>query len=218
MSANKQSSQTKAHRRREMNLRAARCRQVAISRGYRHATPLLDTLAEFGAISDKLPYASQKTLGAHAGVTDRTIRNWLVILETLDLVIVIRSPAKPTGTAGEWTRQTNRYVLCDRVARRQPPSSPVRRRHRTAETRACSPGGNELPVTSLGLNPDGAERSDLSHQSLVVTEFIEENVSSTAPPPALDGNHVAVTTKPDPKTVLQGLSVARAALERARTS
>ncbi len=54
-------------RRREVALRAALCRSVVASRGFRHASPLVDALAKYAVVSDKLPYASQKTPCASAG-------------------------------------------------------------------------------------------------------------------------------------------------------
>ncbi|MCP4968045.1 MAG: hypothetical protein GY926_22775 [bacterium] len=105
------------------------------SRGLRHASPLVDALAKYAVVSDKLPYASQKTLANDCGVTDRTVRRWLVVLEALGVVTVYRST--PRLRDGVWSRPTNRYLLADQKAGRLvvgAPSCPVRRRHLNKRT------------------------------------------------------------------------------------
>ena len=208
--------QSRTHRRREAALRATRCKAVAISRGYRHTTPLIDILAEYAAYSDVLPFPAQKTIAKKAGCCERTVRYWLTVLEALDLVHVTRSTARPTGTAGEWTRQTNRYLLCDLKAERQPETWPLKRRRRTAENQQISPSGNRLPQTPRGLEPGRAERSALGPDQAFRTQIAPTNVSASAPPMAPLEDLVAVVTKTDPKTTLEGLSAARVALRQAR--
>lgn len=128
-------------RRREAARRAAACRRVAIQRGRRHVCPLIDLLAEYGAITGVLPYPSQETLARDAGVSTRTIGRWLAILEhELRLVDVHRSrPVTDRHTGQFVSRNTNRYVLCDRRAYRAPRSCPVPRRHRADDGGAVAP-------------------------------------------------------------------------------
>ena len=148
-------TQTQGHRRREMAVRAAVCRRAAISRGYRYVCPLIDILAEYAMLSDRLPYASQKTMATRAGVTDRTIRNWLVVLEALAIVEVYRSRSRVRD--GQWIRKTNRYLLCDRRAARRAPACPIVRR-RPGRT-DFSLRGNAFPLTPSGKEPQGVSTS-----------------------------------------------------------
>jgi len=136
-----------------MALRAAHCQRVADQRGARHTTRLIRALADYGAISDALPFPCQKQLAEDCGVTERTIRNWLAILERLGLVEVYRSHPRRQAD-GTYTRRTNRYVLCDRKAQHSAPASPVRRRHRS--TSPFSPRGNQLPQDPSRFEPGRA--------------------------------------------------------------
>ena len=171
-------NQTQRHRRREVALRATVCRRAAISRGYRHVCPLIDILAEYAMLSDQLPYASQKTMAIEAGVTDRTIRNWLVVLEALAVVEVYRS--RPRVRDGQWTRSTNRYLLCDRRAGRRAPACPIVRR-RTVSGADSSTRGNAFPLTLLGTEPQGVGQQPDNPPRLVSSEVCEE-ISSSCPP------------------------------------
>ena len=140
-------------RRTQIATKAAACRRVAIQRGLRHAAVLVDKLAEYAALSDKLPWPSQETLATECGVTDRTIRYWLTALEDLGVIQVYRS--KPSRQRdGTWNRQTNRYLLCDHRARATPPTMPLRRR-KTRNTTTFSPTGKQLPLTVTELEPVG---------------------------------------------------------------
>jgi len=140
-------------RRNQIVIKAAACRRVAIERGLRHTAVLIDKLAEYASLSDKLPWPSQQTLALECGVTDRTIRYWLTALEELGVVQVYRSKPK-RQTDGTWTRQTNRYLLCDRRATSTARSMPLRRRQ-TRRTAGFSPTGNQLPVTVTEFEPGG---------------------------------------------------------------
>jgi len=153
--------QTKAHRRREMAMRATLCRQQAIAKGYRHVCPLIDVLADYASLSGRLPWPSQVTMAHEAGVTDRTIRNWLAILEDLGLVAVFRST--PKLIAGQWSRATNRYLLCSRKATAMPRSMPVRRRRNPL----VLPSGNGFPLTNDGLYRGGADNVEAAPTSAV---------------------------------------------------
>ena len=136
------------HRRREAQLRAATCRRLVERRGFRHAGPLVSALGEYMALSDQLPYPSQERLAQEIGVTDRTVRNWLVVLEAIGVVTVYRSAPKRQAD-GTYLRATNRYLLCDRRAAQAPPVCPLvrRRRRRTLSTTDVSPRGNAFPLT-----------------------------------------------------------------------
>lgn len=130
---------------------------MATRRGYRHVCPLIDVIAAYTMLSDQLPYASQTTMATEAGVTDRTVRNWLTVLELLGIVEVYRSRPKrqPDGT---YTRTTNRYLLCDRRVGRASTSCPLpRRHHKPASTRGSSPRGNQFPLTLLGTESQGVD-------------------------------------------------------------
>ncbi len=109
-------------RRREMERRAAICCRRALQRGHRQACALILVLADYGALSDNLPWPSQKTLAHECGVHERTIRRWVIQLEQAGVLQVLRS--KPHRRAfGQWSRRTNRYVLCDRKAKGSAPST-----------------------------------------------------------------------------------------------
>ncbi len=172
------SKQTMRHRRRELALRAATCRNVAASRGYRHVCPLVDVIADYAALSDQLPYPSQKTMAVEAGVTDRTIRNWLVVLETLGIVEVYRS--RPRVRDGQWTRPTNRYLLCDRRAGREAPACPIVRRKRTSQPDSLT-RGNAFPLTHLGTEPLGVGFSADDPPQRLVREVSKEILSPSPP-------------------------------------
>jgi len=139
-----------------MAARAAHCRRVAIRRGRRWCCPLVDVLAEYGAIGASLPYPSQETLARELGVDERTVRRWLAELEGLGLVIVYRTQPE-RGSDGKWTRrQTNRYLLADVKARASAPSCPLPRR-RLGASGLISPSGHACPVTaSQGSTSGGA--------------------------------------------------------------
>ena len=124
--------------------RADLCRKRARQRGYRHLEPLIGVISEYAAISDKLPYPSQETLGRQVGISPRQIRRQLNLLEALGLVVVYRSSPKHT-TDGTWTRQTNRYLLCDR--RKMAPCCPLPARRSSP----ISPTGHQRPVTPVGF-------------------------------------------------------------------
>lgn len=150
----KQPKQSKAHRRREAQLRGAACRRVLNQANMRHCTRLIDALVEYTSISNKLPWPSQKALAKLCGVTDRTIRNWLVICEKLGIIEVFRS--KPKFIEGQWKRKTNRYLLCNRRATSIPAATPLRRRHCKHKRKSISsnPSGLELVgVATTGDDP-----------------------------------------------------------------
>ena len=67
--------------------------------GHRHIAPLFDALADYGAVSDQLPFPSQERLAHDCGVTARTVRRWLAIAELLGLVVVYRSIPELRGRA-----------------------------------------------------------------------------------------------------------------------
>jgi len=142
-------------RRTQIATKAAVCRRVAIQRGYRHTAVLIDKLAEYAALSDKLPWPSQQTLAQECGVCERTIRYWLAALEDFGVVQVYRSNPRRRQD-GTWNRQTNRYLLCDRRARAASPTMPVPRRHKKPETVGFLPSGNQLPLTVTKLEPVGS--------------------------------------------------------------
>ena len=148
--------QARRARAKEMAARAAHCRRVAIRRGRRWCTALVDVLAEYGAIGASLPYPSQETLARELGVDERTVRRWLAELETLGLVIVYRTTPE-RGSDGKWTRrQTNRYLLADGKAKGAAPSCPLPRR-RLGASALISPTGHPCPVTaSQGSTSGGA--------------------------------------------------------------
>jgi DNA-binding MarR family transcriptional regulator len=75
-------------------------------------------------------YPSQETIAARRGVSVRTVRRHVAILERLGLVAVYRTPARP-GPGGRLVRRTNRYQFRDRAARavRGIPEPRRRRRH-----------------------------------------------------------------------------------------
>ena len=141
-------------RAKEMAARAAHCRRVAIRRGRRHVCPVVDVLAEYGAIGASLPYPSQDTLARELGVDERTVRRWLAELESLGLVIVYRCIPE-RGPDGKWTRrQTNRYLLADAKARASAPSCPLPRR-RLGPSALISPTGHPCPVTASQSSTSG---------------------------------------------------------------
>jgi|GEM_PF-4568587 len=195
--------QTKAHRRRQARLRGAKCTQVLRQRGFRHAVPLIEALVEFAAISDKLPYASQVKLAQVCGVDERTVRRWLVICERLGVLEVFRS--KPHVKDGSWTRQTNRYLLCDRKAATTAIASPLRRRRRKNmhyRTRVSSnPSGFELAGVAtnrddpLKLDPNKFVERSKDSKGLTPQKFPTSNtspklISSSSPPNrALQAHH-----------------------------
>lgn len=129
---------------------AAICRKRAMQAGYHWATPILGVLAEYGSLSNKLPWPSQKTLATETGFSERQIRRQIAALEDLGLICVYRS--KPQRRqAGVFTRQTNRYQLCDLRARRMRRGKPPKQK--------VSPRGHERPVTPKGFEPErGAHR------------------------------------------------------------
>lgn len=200
--------QSRAHRRREQAVRAARCRGVAISRGYRHVCPLLDVLADYGTISDALPYPSQETIAEQAGVTDRTVRNWLTVLETLGLVVVFRSQPK-RQTDGTYSRATNRYLIADKKAQTASHTSPVRRRHRT--NTAFSPTGNQFPVTATWLEPDGPDLASAGPKQ----PFDEQSLAMNPRKNDVEGVSEDEAVAP-PDAVKASLAAARAALRPMR--
>jgi DNA-binding transcriptional ArsR family regulator len=166
-----------------MALRAAVCRTAAIRRGRRWCCPLIDALADFGAISDALPYPSQVELSRRLGVHERTVRRWLADLEELGLVLVLRSwPVR--GEDGRWTRrQSNRYLLTDRKAGAATGlACPLPRRR----SPLLSPTGRGCPVT--------ATESSTSGGALVET---------AAPPPPVDVGRAEPPT-PAPQAGDQG--------------
>lgn len=128
-------------------MRASVCRRAAISRGQRHACPLIDKLAEYAALSDQLPYPSQVTLATEIGVSERQIRRWTIALELIGVIQVFRSnPHKHSD--GTFTRCTHRYLLCDRRARYAAATCPVpRRRPKAPDSAEPSPTGHPCPVT-----------------------------------------------------------------------
>jgi len=135
--------------------------------------PLIDVLADYATVSERLAYPSQVTMAHEAGVTDRTIRNWLAILEGLGLVEVFRS--SPRLKEGQWSRQTNRYLICSRKAAGMAWSMPLRRRHRVDS----SPTGNEFPVTRDGSYLDGAGNDQQAPTSLVVDKDVPPVATKT---------------------------------------
>lgn len=171
------SKQSARHRRNQARLRGAICRKRLHNAGKRHAAPLVDALVIFTAKSEKLPWPSQRVLAKVCGVTDRTIRHWLVICEDLGVIEVFRSRPKPDG-AGGWTRQTNRYLLCDRRAKTAPIASPVRRRHRPNHTQKHK----RKPISS---NPTGFEPSGGATDALApITGVVEDPVEVIEQPTA----------------------------------
>lgn len=149
--------QARRARAKEMAARAAHCRRVAIRRGRRWCCPLVDVLAEYGAIGASLPYPSQQTLARELGVDERTVRRWLAELEGLGLVVVYRTEPERDRETGKWRRrQTNRYLLADVKARASAPSCPLPRR-RLGASALVSPTGHPCPVTaSQGSTSGGA--------------------------------------------------------------
>ena len=198
--------QSPAHRRREAALRASLCRQVAIRRGYRHVCPLIDLLAEYASLGSRLPFASQQTMATELGVTDRTIRNWLVVLEALTVVEVFRS--RPMLRHGRWTRRTNRYLLCDRRAAAAPRVCPLPRRRgvRVAET---SPTGNEIPLTSTRYEPMGVDPG-VDDPPAPVAATVGDPASASSN----DGRCAGAARPADPAVARRFLAEARAHLRR----
>jgi hypothetical protein len=140
-----EAKQTKAHRRREMALRAAACRRVAIRRGRRNVCALIDVLADYGAISASLPFPTQVQLGEDLGVDERTIRRWAEELVAMGVLIVFVSLPVRDRATGRWgRRQSNRYLLADLRARAHGPCCPLRRRRVKS---LGSPTGQSCPVT-----------------------------------------------------------------------
>lgn len=148
--------QARRARAKEMAARAAHCRRVAIRRGRRWCCPLVDVLAEYGAIGGSLPYPSQRLLARELGVDERTVRRWLAELEAMGIVVVYRTTPE-RGPDGKWTRrQTNRYLLADGKAKGAAPSCPLPRR-RLGASALISPTGHPCPVTaSQGSTSGGA--------------------------------------------------------------
>ena len=135
----------KALRRREMALRATWCRSVAISRGRRWCTALIDVLADYGALGP-LPYPTQETLAERLGVHERTVRRWTRELEALGVLDVFVSPPQRDPATGQWCRrQSNRYLLADQRARKAGPACPLPRRRPVKPQEP--PTGHECPVT-----------------------------------------------------------------------
>ena len=199
-------TQSPAHRRREAALRASLCRQVAIRRGYRHVCPLIDLLAEYASLGSRLPFASQQTMATELGVTDRTIRNWLVVLEALAVVEVFRS--RPMLRHGRWTRRTNRYLLCDRRAAAAPRLCPVPRRRSFRVTGAGSTG-NELPLTSTRYEPTGVDLG-VGDPPVPVADADGDPASASPNDPLCSG----AARPADPAVARRFLAEARAHLRR----
>lgn len=156
-----------------MALRAALCRRVAISRGCRWACPLIDQLSEYGSISDSLPYPTQIRLAHDLGVTERTVRRWMVALVAVGVLVVIPSPPLRDPETGRWyRRRSHRYVLADRLARRAGPASPLRRRRLKP---LDSPTGHNCPVTTYGkvTNQNGGRSEAADPPSTVVTKVAD---------------------------------------------
>lgn len=169
-------------RAKEMAARAAHCRRVAIRRGRRHICPVVDVLAEYGAIGASLPYPSQDTLARELGVDERTVRRWLAELEGLGLVIVYRCTPE-RGPDGKWSRrQTNRYLLADGKAKGAAPSCPLPRRRLVKPL--DSPSGHTCPVTaSQGSTSGGASEG---HAAPPPPEEVEPaGMIERSSPPAL---------------------------------
>ena len=126
--------------------RARTCAGVAIAHGLRHCVPLIYELAGWAGWSARgeLPHPSHERLGHELGVTARTVGEQIRDLERVGIVDVWRTPARQTEPARTWTRQTNRYVLCDRRWQGFR-ASPIRRRH--CRKPQVGPTGSELPVT-----------------------------------------------------------------------
>jgi len=171
-------------RAREMASRAAHCRRVAIRRGRRHICPVVDVLAEYGAIGASLPYPSQETLARELGVDDRTVRRWLAELEALGLLIVYRCTPE-RGPDGKWTRrQTNRYLLADGKAKGAAPSCPLPRRRLVKPLH--TPTGHQCPVTaSQGSTSGGAAEGSAAPPPPEAIEPVGmiESSSPSAPAP-----------------------------------
>jgi hypothetical protein len=144
--------QVKALRRREMAVRAALCRAVAIRRGRRWCCPLIDVLADYGAAGPSLPYPCQETLAQRLGVDVRTIRRWTVELEALGVLVVLRSyPVR--GEGGRYRqRQSHRYLLADAKAARSGPSCPLPRRRVKS---LSPPTGHGCPPTPTESSTSG---------------------------------------------------------------
>ena len=177
--------QARRARAKEMAARAAHCRRVAIRRGRRWCCPVVDVLAEYGAIGASLPYPSQETLARELGVDERTVRRWLAELETLGLVIVYRTTPE-RGSDGKWTRrQTNRYLLADGKAKGAAPSCPLPRR-RLGASALISPTGHPCPVTaSQGSTSGGASEGHAAPpppEEIEPVEIIEWSTPSAPAP------------------------------------
>jgi len=147
---------TRHGRRQAMALRASVCREAAIAAGWRHAAPLVDVLADYGTISDNLPWVAQSTMARRLGVTTRTVRRWLAALEAIGVVRVYRSPARPDRwRGGRLARRTNRYLLVERAGRLAHGGTrcPVpRRRRQTTRSRL---GDTTVPSPPRGLELGG---------------------------------------------------------------
>lgn len=186
--------QSKAHRRREARLRAALCSRVLRQHGYRHAVPLVEAIAEFTAISDKLPWPSQQVLAKLCGVTDRTIRHWLVVCERLGVLQVFRS--KPHVKDGGWTRKTNRYLLCDRRAGAQPLATPLRRRQNNPYRKPVSSNASVFEregVATTGDDPPSSNSNKFVKNKTCSTSPHIPNLPVSPAPPAIERNSVAVS-------------------------
>jgi DNA-binding transcriptional ArsR family regulator len=148
----------RAQRARTMALRAVWCRRVAIQRRRRHLCALVDLLAEYGSISDALPYPTEVRMARDLGVHERTVRRWVAELRDLGLIEVRSSRPQRDPQSGRWFRRaSNRYVLCDRRARGSGVACPVPRRRLSV---LVLPTGHQCPVTGPPeVKPPGGGRS-----------------------------------------------------------
>lgn len=191
-------------RRANIRQQCAEFHRVLIAAGLRSCIPLIEVLAEFAEISDRLPYASQETLAERCGVSARTIRRWLKECEQLGLVKVYRSPAQHKGD-GTWKRKTNRYLLCTKVA------SGRRRQERVVP--AWRPSGAEI-------TPEEAETTWRTQMSsdLERSRTNGGGVETPAPPASavndgfVEPEPVLCSTKADPRLVSTQIQRARALL------
>lgn len=169
-----------------MAVRAAVCRAAAIRLRRRHLLALIDVLADYGTLSDDLPFPCQTTMARDLGVNERTVRRWVAELEGLGLIVVRRSRPVRDPESGRWSRKaSNRYIVADRLARRSVGACcPLPRRRLSP---LVPPTGHDCPVTAYPLvkPEDGGRFEPAGPPDLVVSAVVElpESSSPSAPAP-----------------------------------